>query len=425
MMRTLIRKTSILLCILTSISGYAQTKPLVVVSPMRGAQSKAAVQAITNELNQSNRVLVVQDREVQDFIDQYSAEEKPTSSKEAYEFFQQGKLAYQNLDMESAVDYFRKAERLYKNTLWDENSFTSFRTTKFQLSQSFLALGREQEARIQMEEVMLLDPERNEKKLSKKYYSPQVRKLYQEVFEDFQTKDVGDVVVQTEPAGAQVYFDGKRVGVTPTSVKNVPVGKHYFRLVARGFEEHVTEQFVVVGQNRVMVKLQEQQSKNVGQYFDTVANVSEMEERRIKFLDDVGLSVGGDIFLFLTPLSGKVRGQFFDQRSQELSPAIEAQSPKVLVASLLKFVGSDGYVVSRSNVPPKADKPIKEPQLGQNNSIDYTPPTKVKSSGTSITKKWWFWPAIGLVVVGAGAGLYFSGVFDTGTSSSTLVTEIP
>ncbi|MEZ4819734.1 MAG: PEGA domain-containing protein [Bdellovibrionota bacterium] len=406
--------------------SYAQSKPSVVVSPMRGEQSKPAVEAITNQLLASDKVLVVEHEEVRAFIEKYSSKQQPSSSKEAFEFFQQGKNAYQNLDMENAVDYFRKAERLYKGTLWDEDSFTSFRTTKFQLAQSFLALGRTQEARIQMEEVMLIDPSRKEKKLSEKYYSPQVRKLYEEVYHAFEKRDVGDVTIQVEPAGAEVFFDGQSIGKAPASLKNIPVGKHYFRFALQGFEEKVTEQFIVVGQNRVTADLASLQEQDAIRFFDTVANVAEMEKNRVTFLDEIGLSVGGDIFLFLTPLSGKVRGQLFDQRSQELSPAIEAQNPKELVSSLLAFIGNDGYVVKTPAVPSSVAKEIPTKQLKQQQTtVNYDPPKEPAAAKQRITKQWWFWPAVGVVVIGAGAGVYFSGILDSGVSSSTLVTEIP
>ncbi|MCB0271843.1 MAG: PEGA domain-containing protein [Bdellovibrionales bacterium] len=406
---------------------FAQSQPMLIVSPMEGTQSNAAVKAIVSELQKSNKVGLVSDQEVLNFANQYSTNQKPTSSKEAYEFFQQGKLAYQNLDIENSVDYFRKAERLYKDTLWDEESFNAYRTTKFQLAQSFLALNRYDEAQIQMNEVMLLDPDRNEKKLSSKFYSPQVRKLYQDVFEEFQNKEKGDVILQSDPQGASVFLDGKKIGVTPASIKNIPVGKHYFRFTKNGFEDHFNEQFIVVGENRIESRLQSSSLTSKDAYFTTLDPSQTIEENRRAFLDELGLALGGDIFLFLTPLSGKVQGQLYDQRSQELSPQIQGKTPAELVEKLLRFLGPDGYVVSRDDVSQSAlvqkdniEIPNEKPELSTT-----APKQPSTSSENKITKKWWFWPAVGVVVIGAGAGMYAGGVFDQGVSSSTLVTEIP
>lgn len=404
--------------------AHAQTQPALVVSPMQGTTNQQAAQAIVTEFEKTNQVFVLDPDKVQGFISQYSQEKKPQSSQEALEFFNQGKTSYQNLEMEAAVDYFRKAERLYKNTLWDEDSFRAYRTTKFQLAQSFLALGRKEEARVQMEEVMLLDPGRQDKKLSEKFYSPQVRALYQSVYEDFLTRDKGSIVVESDPGGAQVYMDGTLMGQTPGTVPNVPVGKHYFRFVKDGFEEKMVEQFVVKGANRIQMKLTSNQQGSRSVYFETIDKKESMDASRVSFLDEMGVTLGVDIYVFLSPEQGKVSGQLFDQRTQEMSPVIQAANPQALVQGLMQFLGQDGYVIEKSIRGLQSPPEVKASANTTNVQVQ-KPEAPVLNEKTKITKQWWFWPAVGVVVIGTGAGLYFGGVFDAGSSSSTLTTEFP
>jgi serine/threonine protein kinase len=70
---------------------------------------------------------------------------------------------------------------------------------------------------------------------------------------------VGSVVVESRPAGAQVFVDGRSVGVTPLSVPDVPIGSHVVRLELLGHKRWSTPIRVVAGERvRVAASLEEE-----------------------------------------------------------------------------------------------------------------------------------------------------------------------
>jgi hypothetical protein len=69
---------------------------------------------------------------------------------------------------------------------------------------------------------------------------------------------MGSVVVESRPAGAQVFLDGRGVGVTPLSIPNVPIGSHVVRLELSGHKRWSTPIRVVAGERlRVAASLEE------------------------------------------------------------------------------------------------------------------------------------------------------------------------
>ncbi len=57
-----------------------------------------------------------------------------------------------------------------------------------------------------------------------------------------------EIVVNSEPSGATVYFDGKFAGKTPTSIKMVK-GKHKFKLTMKNFEDYSFEREYYINKN--------------------------------------------------------------------------------------------------------------------------------------------------------------------------------
>jgi serine/threonine protein kinase len=70
---------------------------------------------------------------------------------------------------------------------------------------------------------------------------------------------VGSIVVDSRPAGAKVFLDGRGVGVTPLSMPNVPIGSHVVRLELSGHKRWSTPVRVVAGESvRVAASLEEE-----------------------------------------------------------------------------------------------------------------------------------------------------------------------
>jgi hypothetical protein len=63
--------------------------------------------------------------------------------------------------------------------------------------------------------------------------------------------------VESRPAGAKVYLDGKLLGTTPLSLPSVPAGDHALRLERDGYRRWSTSVTVVASENnRVTASLE-------------------------------------------------------------------------------------------------------------------------------------------------------------------------
>ena len=67
----------------------------------------------------------------------------------------------------------------------------------------------------------------------------------------------GALAVDSRPAGAKVFVDGKLVGTTPMSLPSVPAGSHAIRLEHDGYRRWSSSVRVVASeQNRVTASLE-------------------------------------------------------------------------------------------------------------------------------------------------------------------------
>jgi hypothetical protein len=66
------------------------------------------------------------------------------------------------------------------------------------------------------------------------------------------------LTVDSRPAGARVFLDGKLMGTTPLGIPNVTAGEHAIRLERDGFLHWSSSVRIVAGeQNRVTASLEE------------------------------------------------------------------------------------------------------------------------------------------------------------------------
>lgn len=434
-------------------SAFAQNKPSLIVSPLKGKNTKGAMDAIGNEFKKSGQVYVVDFVKVLEYVKSKQQKKQKKSPKDAVAAFEKGKKSYQNLNIKEAIGSFEKSKMLYQDALGDESSFEGLRATKFNLAMAYLADKKETQAKLELQEMILIDPHRVDTKPSGKYYSPQVRQLYQKVFKEVQSAPKGGVQITTTPAQASVFMDGASVGKTPLELRDIPTGRHYFRLVsASGDQENFIEKFIVAGSNEVEYTFSQIATNDSYDYFQTLGAQKELDQPRATYLDEMGLALGADLFVFLTPLEGKVKGQLYDQRSQELSHEVIQASPQALVAELLKALGPDGYVVPSEHQASAPVEDIQQPQdmqpiPGPSAGVDLKPRSKFSkphdvgaTPGIPFTetpqqnsvpdnREWyekpWVWAAIGAGALAAGAGLYFGGVINFSSSNSTIKATIP
>jgi tetratricopeptide (TPR) repeat protein len=187
-------------------SAIAQNKPSLIVSPLRGKNTKAAMDAIGGEFKKSNQVFIVDFEKILEYVKSKQTKKTKKSTKDALAAFEKGKKAYQNLNIKEAIESLEKSKMLYQDALWDEDSFQGLRTTKFHLAMAYQADKKDTQAKLELQEVILIDPSRSESTLSEKYYSPQIRELYQKVLKEVKTAEAGQVQITTVPARKLLFL---------------------------------------------------------------------------------------------------------------------------------------------------------------------------------------------------------------------------
>ncbi|MEZ4845913.1 MAG: PEGA domain-containing protein [Bdellovibrionota bacterium] len=250
-------------------SAIAQNKPSLIVSPLRGKNTKAAMDAIGSEFKKSGQVFVVDFEKVLEYTKSKATKKTKKSTKDAVAAFEKGKKAYENLNIKEAIEALEKSKMLYQDALWDQSTFEGLRTTKFYLAMAYQADKKDTQAKLELQEVILIDPSRSDTTLSEKYYSPQIRALYQKVLKEVKAADPGKIQITTTPAQASVFMDGASVGKTPLDLRDLPPGRHYFRLVLNDQEEFM-EKFIVAGNNEIEHTFSQIATNDTDMYFQTL-----------------------------------------------------------------------------------------------------------------------------------------------------------
>ncbi len=95
-----------------------------------------------------------------------------------------------------------------------------------------LAKNDEMKAREAFGQTLRLDPDRH---LDAQFFSPKVVRLFDSMIRD-QTKKGGNLTIEAQPIGSQVWINGVFRGVAPLQIKNFPVGSHFIRIQADHFQ---------------------------------------------------------------------------------------------------------------------------------------------------------------------------------------------
>lgn len=418
--------------------AYAGSLPTLAVPPIGEAQNQRASDAIADAFRSTRKVTVI-DRTVVDR--QIQARKKSTSleseaNEEGAKALKNGETAYRKLKIKEAVKWFSKAKRTYRKKLSDDESFQGLRAAQFHLAKAYLTMKDETRAREELREFIRIDPERNTRKLSEKQYSPAIRNLHEKVSDEMAKEPQGDLIVSTVPPKAVVFVDGKAEGASPITIQALPVGEHFIRVSADGLETHFSAKFVVKGENRLEVDLKPLLRVDPYQTFGTVPEGTTIDHRRAAFLDELGLALGADIWVFLSPGNAEVSGQLYDQRSQELSTVARDSTPEGLVQKLVHSIDRDGYVQRKVKPDPKAAvRPAKElpPRLKPNAEGTFskgaTKPKRSRSrssSGPVWYKNHWVWIGIGgALLLGTASVFMFTNVGQKESTTTTLKVNIP
>jgi len=206
----------------------------------------------------------------------------------------------------------------------------------------------------------------------------------------------GSIEVQTDPPGAEVFVDGRSIGPSPAVAEGLLVGDHYVTVKAPGYEEivrratveeafqatveytlyeHERAQLVTEKLPRVREELGQQRAGESTRALGTVLNVSQT------------------IIAVVTPAAGdELNAAFYLYHNRTLfllsqREAVIARGPsgaeqvQQLVVELYEGVDRGGQIEAPDDGP----------------ALDESP---------AIYEQWWFWTAVGVVLVSGSIAAY-------------------
>ncbi len=416
-------------------NSFAGSLPTLAVPPLGESQEEKASQAVSRALQSSKKIFVLENATVKRYLQsQKKGLERKTTPYEASLLLNKGQEEYRKVNLKEAISLFTKAKVMYRGQLFEEESFEGLRAAQLNLAMAYLGDKDEARAREEMREIVILDPEREKRELPEKLYPPNIRNLYKTVREEVRKKQFGNLDVVTSTPGVLVYVDGKSIGSTPARLERLPAGEHFIRVEMEGTEGFFGSKYIVAGENRMEPELKLGHVTNPLKYFSTVATSSQIDQHRAAFLDDMGVSLGADIFVFLTPEYAQVSAQLYDQRSQEVSPVVQDKTPEGLVTKLLKFIDADGYVVKGEETLKEGRDLAKKKNLPENlkpeASGTFSEQAKTKTSkgyqGTPWYQNRWVWIGLGGGLLLVGGGLFlFTDLGKSNATKGTLTLTIP
>jgi hypothetical protein len=230
------------------------------------------------------------------------------------------------------------------------------------------------------------------------YDTSQFSEEYFELFEETRARllsegERGALTIVTDPAGAEVFIDGRSMGPSPARADGLLVGGHYVTVKLTGYNEYAARAEVFGGSEQ-----------RVEYTLDRAANALILEQNLPAIRRELGRERAGDairgIFGYL-PVNQIVIGlvsqapdgelttalYLYDLRTQFLLAQRDAQvrpdqasdDAQRLVAELYEGVSLAGRVEAPDDDPDFEDDEIWE--------------------------QWWFWTAIGAVTVGGAVTL--------------------
>ncbi|MCB0308815.1 MAG: PEGA domain-containing protein [Bdellovibrionales bacterium] len=415
----------------------AQNLPKIAVLPLPGESGQKAAAAVSDSLKATERGQIVELPEVENYLrNQDGSSKKSGGIKEANDKLKKGEEAYRNLDIKKSIRLLQGAKILYRQNFNSSEAFEGLRSAQFFLAMAFLANRQTERARDELRQIYIIDPERKTRKLSEKLYPPSIRDLFASVKKEFSEKPVGDLEIVSNPSGALAFVNGTSVGATPTLVKDLPVGEHFVRVVLNEQKSAADAKYIVSGLNRYEPDLNLIVPRNIYQYFETVSAPYDLDHQRVAFLDSMGVAIGAEIFVFLTPGNQMVKGQLYDQRSQAVSLPVSEKSPDLLAKKLVSFIGANGYVEAapKNVTPPTTDLTTLPERTIQTETAETSPIStdlarqarQSRYGDGSWIRRNKLWLGIGgAVLVGVGVFFGLKSVGSKTSNNSVLTIQIP
>lgn len=325
-----------------------------------------------------------------------------TADQTGEKLMKEAKDAYDNLDYDAAAAKYHDAlEHFSQNPL----GATSQALAEANFFSAVIALqnGGKSQAKKGQEifaRALLHDPNLT---VDAKTYGADVKKVFDKAVAEVSNRAQGVVKVESIPGGAEVMLRGKALGLTPlASGPSLPIGKHLLTFTRPGFAPSAVFVDVTKDGSTAAVSLKVVQA--YGDVRDAAASlvssgfgsgkvpsgahkVGEVMKSRYLVVAQIGDNGTGGLEVWDTESGSQVSGIAISDDASLKSAATQVK----------QFLANPSPVKSAAVASAtRGDEPSA--------SVEET------GSGEPVYKKWWFWTAVGVVVVGGAAAGIAGGV---------------
>ncbi len=400
----------------SGVNGEEANSTGVAVLGLRTAESSIERQIrsyVDSSLSDAKRLRLIPEETTQKYLDEFSRQENHEVDQqlgEAFQDFTKGKKLYENLSIDEAIKALSDSVRLYSQNIGYLHDNRLLLSSHLYLGMALYIRGRVSEGKQFIRQMVVFDPLRANHELPRREYPPKIVKLHNDLTQEVVKGPAGSITFRTEPKGASIYFDAVQQPTTPHEMTGIPVGEHFVTFELKGYKPTSRQVTVQAGSNKVEATLEDWKP------FAPYA----FEKRKDISTNEMLVRVGNDLNAPLLVLANAsvvsvvdeekvtLTGQIYDTRSKEFSKIVQRETStrklkkgaQDLAAALMENITNGGLVVAQIS----SDKTL--PVVDTKAPV--TKPAEVSSSfgPDSIFRKWWFWTAVGVVVVGVGG--YFA-----------------
>jgi len=340
--------------------------------------------------------------------------------EQAAQLFDGGRVAYDNLEMDEAVERFEQALQAYEEQIAHLPDIGPISDCLLYMGAAQALSGRDRTARTTFGRVLAIDPERRP---SADVFPPTVGEVFDYVAGRMSRAGSGSLSVTTTPTGADVYLDGTYQGPSPQSIEDVTAGIHYVRIRLPGHVE-VGRSIEVRARREASTELSMDMTEDGPLVSELLAQLpGQLEERpddAVGTVQRIGEILGIETLLtaIVVPGDGGVTVQYtaWDVlRGESLATAttdpIDSTDGVTIATEASASLDS---LLAATWTAMHVEQAVDQPVLRPTPERPAPPPPR-----PPFWQEWWFWTVVGVVVVGAGLGIGFGAAAATGGPERT------
>ncbi len=335
----------------------------------------------------------------------------------------EGRTALNNGDWAGALAKFTAAQDLWKGIRPYVSRAQAARIHKG-AGVALIGLGRLDEARASLRTSLMLYPVQRSSEYA---YSLETRNLFSDVQREVQDAPNATLTVTTRPAGAEVYVDGEFRGFAPLPVERLVAGDHLVVAFQDGYAPASTIVTITGGPaESTVLELSSEGGRDVASaaasFLRAVDRGRGADEEASRL---AGMTTASDVVALRVSAEGDsvgITGAHFGRGTVTPMQALVKKDAEFvtgvqkLLTDALAMPSAAGDALppldtTEAMMPTAGTATRPTGAEGEEYIVDPDSPlfrdTGKKQAADSVLTKWWFWTAVGVVVVGAGTGIYF------------------